>query len=158
MRTILAPALAATVLTLFGPPHIKVTEVKGAPPTPGAVLSLVTQHHTDEEDAQVTAEAVTVRNGQRSARTLTVTKGAQAGHYGVTKQWENGTPWVLTFTIKQGPDGSHGTASAVVKVNAAGAITGIEELTERNLRGDQYPRGVTAKDIDKALRELTGQP
>src|SRR5689334_6887478 len=104
MRPSLVPALAATALALFGSPHIRVTEVTGTPPTPGAVLAVVTQHHTQEEDADVTAEATTMRNGQRSTKPLTVTKGAERGHYGVTKQWEDGTPWVLVFTIKQGPN------------------------------------------------------
>ena len=152
MRQLIVPALAA--LALFGPPHIRVSEVRGNPPTPGAVLALITEHHTTEEDADVSAEATTMRNGQKVTKALTVTKAAGTGHYGVTKQWEDGTPWVLTFTIKQGPDGAHGTASALVKVDAKGAIAGIEELKGTNAFGPNSPRGATAKDVERALREL----
>ncbi len=154
MRLLAVPVLAVAASLAFGPPRVRVSEVTGTPPTPGAVLALVTEHHTEEEDAQVTAEATTLRNGERSTRTLRIDKAARAGHYGVARQWDAGTPWVLVFTIKQGPNGAHGTASAVVKVDAAGKVRGIDELIDRIDGPHRIPRGATKADIERALREL----
>lgn len=152
----IAPLLVVSLAAAgwFGPPSITVTEVTGTPPTPGAVLAITTQHHTDEEDADVSAQAITVRNGERVSRDIVVTKGSVKGRYGVAKQWEAGTAWVLVFTIKQGDHGAHGSASSIVKVDAAGKVQGIEKVVETNARGDRFMREANRTDIDRAFREL----
>lgn len=153
MRSVLAIASLATV-ALFGPPRINVTQPTGTPPVAGAVLLIEGHHHTDEKTPDVSGRMLAMRNGQRVERPVTLTAYGETGHYGVTKQWENGTPWVLLFRIRQGADGAHGTAEALVKVDAAGKIVGIESLMDRNWRGDVFPRAVKEEDITKAFGEL----
>jgi len=152
MRLALVSALAAA--TLFGPPSITVTEVTGTPPTPGAVLAISTTHHTEEAEAQVSARAITMRGSERVTREIVLTKASAAGRYGVARQWEAGTPWVLVFTVKQGDHGDHGTAESLVKVDAAGKIVAIEKVMARNARGDVYPRAATDAEITRALAAL----
>ncbi len=152
MRLALVSVLAAA--TFFGPPGITVTEVTGTPPTPGAVLAVATTHHTEEADAQVSARAITMRGNERVTREIALTKASGAGRYGVAKQWETGTPWLLVFTVKQGDHGDHDTAESLVKVDAAGKVIAIEKVTARNARGDLYPRAATDAEIARALAQL----
>ena len=149
------PLFAALAVTLvFGPPTIKVTEVTGTPPVAGAVLLIEGHHHTDETDPQVSARAITMRGGERITRNVTLAKYGTADHFAVTKQWDTGTAWVLVFTIKQGPDGKHGIAESLVKIDAAGKVAGIDNLIGRNDRGDRFPRPATDAEINAALSEL----
>jgi len=158
-RLAFLPAVAALLAAspFFGPPHITVSAVTGTPPTPGAVLAITTEHHTEEEWADLSAQAITMRGGKRVEQTLEITRSTTRGRYGVRKQWESGAPVLLVFTIKQGEHGAHGMASALVKLDAAGKVVGIENLMERNARGDRYPRGATSADLVKALAELRGE-
>jgi hypothetical protein len=158
-RLAFLPSVAALLAasSFFGPPHITVSTVSGTPPTPGAVLAITTEHHTEEEWADLSAQVITTRDGKRVEQTLEVTRSSTRGRYGVRKQWETGAPVLLVFTIKQGEHGAHGTASALVKIDAAGKVLGIEKLTERNARGDVYPRGATEKDVVRVLTELHGE-
>jgi hypothetical protein len=146
-----ATALAAT---LFGPPRITVTEVTGTPPTPGAVLQLKAEHHTDEERPEVTGRAITVRDGKRITKPLALDAAPAQGIYGVARQWDPGTPWVLVFTLRQGPNGSHGTAESLVQVDSKGAIRRIETPGGVNDRGDRYPRALKSTEIEVALKAL----
>lgn len=158
-RLAFLPAVAALLAASpsFGPPHITVSAVTGTPPTPGAVFAITTEHHTEEEWADVSAQAITMRGGKRVEQVLEITRSATRGRYGVRKQWETGAPVLLVFTIKQGEHGAHGMASALVKLDAAGKVVGIENLMERNARGDRYPRGATSADVVTALAELRGE-
>ncbi len=154
---VLAAALVLGAAASFGPPRITVTEVTGAPPTPGAVLALHAEHHTEEENPQVTGRAIRMRGTARETKDLTLTPAADKGRFGVTRQWEAGTAWVLVFTVKQGVgDAHHGTAESLVKVDAAGRIVGIEAPGGQNARGDRFPRALTEREIDDALRSLQG--
>lgn len=153
MRAMLAVASLATV-ALFGPPRINVTQPSGTPPVAGAVLLIEGHHHTEEKVPDVSGRMLSMRNGQRVERPVSLTAYGEPGHYAVTKQWENGSPSVLLFRIRQGVGGAHGTAEALVKVDATGRIVSIEALMERNARGDVYPRAVKDEDIAKAFGEL----
>lgn len=154
MKVMFAPAVALVAAVVFGPPTIKVTEAGATSPVPGAVLLVESHHHTDEVDPQVSARAITVRGGQRVSQNVALTKYGETGHFAVTKQWANGTAWVLVFTIKQGEDGKHGIAESLVKVDAAGKIAGIDNVIGRNQRGDRFPRAATEDEISAALAEL----
>ncbi len=154
LRTVATAFAATTLAAAFGPPRITVTPVSGTPPTRDAVLAITTQHHTEEEWADVSARAYRMRDGRRESREIAVTASATKGRYGVTRQWESGTAWVLVFTIKQGEHGAHGTASALVKVDAAGTIVGIENPSERSDRGYLLPRATTDADITRAFAAL----
>jgi hypothetical protein len=153
MRLAVISALV-TAATLFGPPSITVTEVTGTPPVPGAVLAITSNHHTEEAEADISAKAISIRNGQQVSRPITITKAESKGRYGVTKQWESGTAWVLVFTIKQGDHGDHGSASSIVRVDAAGKVQGIEQTKSSNARGDRYNSEATQADIDRAFTQL----
>jgi hypothetical protein len=159
MRTIrslipLAAAAALTAAAFWGPPRVTVTQVSGTPPTPGAVLAVHAEHHTDEEKPQLTARAMAQRGSERITRPITLTEAGAKGRYGVAKQWEDGTPWVIVFTMKQGENGNHGTAEALVKVDAAGKIVGIENAMETNVRGDRYPTAFKEAQVEAALASL----
>ena len=146
-------ALAAA--PFWGPPRITVREVTGTPPTPGAVLVVEEHHHTDDAEMALSATAEGIREGRRVSSPIALTATAEKGHFGVTKQWDSGTAWVLVFTVQQGEKGKHGSASSLVKVNAQGRIVGIETTMDKNVRGDVYPRAATKEDIDAALAALT---
>ncbi len=148
----LAGLALLTAAALLGPPRITVTEVNGTPITPGAVLDITSQHHTDEERPDLSGRAITERDGKRVTQAVALTASPIKGRYGVAKQWATGTPWVLVFTIKQGDHGDHGTAESIVKVNAAGKIVGIENLGGQNARGDRFPRAARDEDIEAALK------
>lgn len=139
---------------LFGPPSITVSRVSGAPPTPGAVLAVVATHHTDEVKPQLSAKAVAMQGGKKVSQPVELTASSKKGVYGVTKQWEDGTPWVLVFTIAQGDHGEHGKASALVKVDARGQVVNMESLFERVDGERRWPREATDKDIDAALGQM----
>jgi hypothetical protein len=94
------------------------------------------------------------RGSERISRPITLTAAGPKGRYGVSKQWDDGTPWVLVFTIKQGDHGEHGTAEAMVKVDAAGKIIGIENAMEQNARGDRYPTAFKEAQLEAALASL----
>lgn len=160
LRRTLPIAVLATLAaaTWFGPPRITVREVVGTPPTPGAVLELRTEHHTDEEKPEVTGRAIGMQAGSRIAVALTIAESRTKGLYGVTPQWEKGSPWVLVFTVRQGPNGSHGSAESLVKVNAAGSIVGIETPGGENARGDRSPRALRPAEIEAAFKSVLGTP
>ena len=156
LRPALVAALAVTVLAAraFGPPQITVTEVRGNPPVPGAVLLVEGHHHTDEPEADLSARAITIRDGRRVERPVALTRYGAVRHYAVTRQWDGGQAWLLVFTIKQGVHRELGTAESFVKVDAGGRVVAIEKVMERNARGDRYPRGATAAEVNEALRGL----
>lgn len=154
------PVVLATALVLtagarfFGPPSITVSEVSGTPPTPGAVLAVVATHHTDEEKPQVSARAEAMQGGKRVSQPVALTASSKRGLYGVTKQWETGTPWVLVFTIVQGDHGDHGTAEALVRVDARGKFVGMESLIDKTNTQYRLPRKATEKEIAEALKSM----
>lgn len=147
-------ALAVAAAPFFGPPTITVTEVSGTPPTPGAVLQVVATHHTDEEKPQVSARAEGMRAGKRITQPIVLTESSRKGTFGVTKQWEAGQPWVLVFTIVQGDHGAHGTAEALVKVDARGRVVSAESLKEPAKDGYRAPRKATEAEILAAITSL----
>jgi hypothetical protein len=152
----LAAFAALTAATFFGPPRVTVREVSGMPPTPGAVLEVRTEHHTDEEHPQVSGRAIAQRGTERITKPITLALSSTKGRYGVARQWDNGTPWVLVFTIKQGDHGEHGTAESLVKIDADGRVVAILPAAERNARGDSYQRAFTDAEIEQALASLRG--
>ena len=148
-------ALASTVL--FGPPHIEVKRVTDAAnaPTPGAVLVVEGSHHQDTNLPMVTGRAEGTRGGKRISKPLTLTPTASKEIFGVARQWEAGTPWVLVFTVVEpGHSKDFGRVEAMVRIDAKGAIVGIDHPRQRNERGATYGRAVTPAEIDAALGTL----
>ncbi len=123
-------------------------------PVPGAVLVVTGDHHQDDHLPQVTGRAEGVRGGKRITQPITMTPTKERGKFGVTKQWANGTPWVLVFTVVQEGHGDGMAAEGMVKVDAAGRIVAIEHPKGRNTRGDRFPRRATDKEIGDALASM----
>ncbi len=153
-----APLVAVSLLAaaVFGPPHIKVERVTDAKhaPTPGAVLLVVGDHHQDSNTPAVTGRAEGSRGGRRMSKAITLTATSTKGRFGVTRQWDAGSEWVLVFTVAQGDHGEFDVAESLVKVDATGKIVAIDYPKQRNARGDQYGRRATAGEIDAALATL----
>ena len=140
------------LLLLAGPPSIKVTMVTDptAAPTPGAVLAIEAHHHMDGEPLVVTGRMEGLVAGRRVSRPLVVTPTKERGHFGVTPQWEVGTPWVLVLATGMG---EHGTAVALVRVNAAGRVTGIEVPDALRSMKPLAP-GMVERSVATALKSL----
>lgn len=136
----------------LGPPNIAVRAVTGTPPTPGAVLEVSIEHH--HEKVAVSGRALTMRNGAEVERTITLTQAGSAERYGVAQQWERGTAWLLLFKVQQGDGGVHGTAEAMVRVNAEGRIGEITMAGRTNRTTDRFPRAFNASEIRAALEGL----
>ncbi len=149
-------ALGFLVTALIGPPHIKVEQVTDArqAPTPGAVLAVTGDHHQDSNKPAVTGRAEGMQGGKRIARAITLTPTKSKNQFGVARQWDAGSPWVLVFTVEQGDHGEFGAAEALVKVDAAGKIVSIDYPKQTNARGDKYGRRATPREIDLALTSL----
>lgn len=152
---IVGASLVATAA--FGPPHIKVTQITDRSAAAGAVLKIATEHHTELEDMAVTGRAEGTRNGQRVSLPIAIVKSGGTGQYTVSKQWDAGSAWVLVFTIEQGPRGSHGVAEAMVKVDAQGAILGIEHPEPKFLSKELGSKRITSKEIDAALATIVAR-
>lgn len=148
-----APLFAAA---LFGPPHIKVTAVSPQPAAVGApAFTVDIEHH--HEDVAVTGRAEGMRGGKQVSQVLTLTR-KDSTHYNVARQWDAGSPWVLVFSVEQGPDGKHGVAEAVVSIDATGAVKGIEYTTPGFLDRTGIPRRVTKEKVKEALVALGAKP
>ena len=79
---------------------------------------------------------------------------AGSGTYGVTRQWISGSPWLLILTAGQGNHGTHGMAEALVKIDAAGEIVGIDYPTAGWIGISETPKRTTAGEIDAVLATL----
>ncbi len=156
----IAPLVASASITataMFGPPSISVRQVTPGMPVPaGAVLVVAAHHHVQTELLAVTARAEGIQNGKRISKPLQLTNQSD-GTYAVLKQWEDGTPWVLVFAAEQGPEGKHGIADALVRVDRSGAIRGIEypQHTWSVLEG--WSGKTTRNAVEAALASLNAQ-
>ena len=153
-------ALAAASLTVtasFGPPHITVRPVTNQPDAPaGAVLLVESMHHTQIADLDVTGRAEGLVNGKRVTVPLRLTRQS-VGHYALTQQWQNGTPWVLVLTAEEGTNGAHGVAEALVKVTAAGAFASIDYPAAGWIDKSNVPKRTSAAEIDAALTSMVAR-
>jgi hypothetical protein len=149
--------LAALASTLVGPPHLRVVSSTPSPVMGAAAFTLEVEHHTRLDQTSITGRAETLKGGSRITRSLTLTR-LDSSHYSVPRTWEPNVPWVLLFTVAQGPDGSHGVMEAVVSIDRTGAVKGIEYTTPGFLDRSGTPRRVTRKTMDEALRKLLAQP
>jgi hypothetical protein len=146
-------ALALAALA-FGPPSITVTSVTGptAPPVPGAVFIVGTEHHHEAHAVSAHARLETLSNGRRQTTPLRLTAvPGKADRWALTKQWPAAQAAVLVLSIHQGEHGKYGIAEAIVRVGADGTVLGIEKIMQRNDRGDRYPGPAKPQDVDAAL-------
>jgi hypothetical protein len=146
---------AIAAFSLFGPPSIHVRSVTptttGAPA--GAVLLIEGRHHDELGKMNVSGRAEGMQDGKRVTKPLSLTK-VSTGHFAVTRQWAEGTPWVLVLTVEQGDEGHNGVAEALVKIDAKGSIVGIEHLKPDVVSGTKKPLRVVEKDVVAALSSI----
>ncbi len=149
---------ALACLAGFGPPRIHVTVVGPRDNAPsGTVLLVEGHHHVDSEPLTITGRAEGVQNGRRVSMPLTMTNAAP-GKYGVTRQWISGSPWLLILTAGQGNQGAHGIAEALVRIDAAGEIVGIDYPAAGWIGISETPKRTTVGEIDAVLATLARRP
>jgi len=153
-RGVFAAAALATAVVL-GPPSIHVTAVtattKGAPT--GAVLLMEGKHHDELGRMTMSGRAEAMQNGKRVTKPLSLSKLSE-GHFAITRQWTDGTPWVLVLTVEQGDEGHNGVAEALVKVDARGNIVDISHRRPDVVTGTRKPLRVVEKDVLEALSSI----
>ena len=155
--TIVTVAFSTAFSAAFGPPHIVVRPVTDAAAAPaGAVLLVETQHHTDIADLNVTGRAEGLVNGKRVSLPLSFVRQS-VGHYSLTRQWQSGSPWVLVLSAEQGPDGTHGVAEAIIKVDVSGAFASIDYPAAGWIGSTKSPKRTAASDIDALLASMVAR-
>ncbi len=140
-----------SALTLAGPPQITVRPIT----TAGGVASfeLDVKYHTEHDDVTVLGRAEGVRAGKRVSLPLAISQ-QRNDLYAVAKQWEQGSPWVLIFTVEQGKEGAHGFAQSIVSIDAAGVIRITEYVRPSINDGDRAASRVSRAKVDASLRAL----
>lgn len=148
---------AVSLSALFGPPRIQVTEVTPGHTAPaGAVLLVEGHHHMESATLTITGRAEGTKNGQRISMPLTMVP-AGGGRFAVTRQWTVGTPWVLVLAVGEGEAGAHGIAEALVKIDAAGKLVGIEYPAAGWIGTSNTPKRTSTDVIDNALLTLASK-
>ena len=148
-------AALLTLAALVGPPWISI-EYPANPMDPtshNAYLLIHTFHHGEAVDAPLTGEAVTWENGRRRALTLHFETTSRPGVYQLSKQWTDGSPYVLMITVGEG---DHGSATALVSVSSAGTVTKVE-VPSNPYRDVRVPRAPTDSDLNAAFRAAGGR-
>ena len=132
----------------FGPPHITVRPVTdSSAAATGAVLLIEPRHHLATADLTLTARAEGLVDGERVSLPLRVTR-LTVGQFSLSRQWQNGTPWLLVLAAEEGPNGAHGVAEALVRIDASGAVATID-YPEAGWIGKNYtPKRTAPADID----------
>lgn len=149
--TAFATTFATTLdTTLFGPPHMHVTAVPGAPAMNAPALTVELEHH--HTAVTVTGRAITQRNGARVEQQLTLSK-IDSAHYAVPRTWDARSPWVVVLGVEQGPNGSYGVVEAIVSIDKAGAVRNIEYTTP-DFIDKTTPKRVTRERTDEVLARL----
>lgn len=148
-RCRVVPMLAFSAAVIAGPPHIT---VRPMPATSETAFELEVEHHTEPGQLSVTGRAEGVRAGRRVSVPLTIVR-KDAAHFTVTRQWEKNAAWVLVFSAEQGPKGSHGTAEAIISVEAGGNVQDVEYM-KPVVRKDGQQLAATTAGVDRALRAL----
>ena len=134
-------ATLLTLIALLGPPWISIEYPANPldPTTRGGYLLVHTFHHQAAVQAQISGEAVTWDRGTRRAIPLRFETTSRPGVYRLTKQWADGTPYVLLITVGEG---EHGSATALVSVTATGDVVKVAVPSEpyRDFRVPRAPR------------------
>jgi hypothetical protein len=140
------PAAAAA-----GPPWISV-ELPANPfdrASRGAYLLVHSFHHGTAVGLPVTGRAEGVVNGRRRTVPLRLEATSRQGVYALHNQWGTEGTWTLVLTVRQGPEDTVG-ATALVELSADGRVA-VRVPTQRHREGD-FPRAVSAEEVDQALR------
>jgi hypothetical protein len=152
-RTLLfaaALSLAISAPAHAGPPWISV-ELPANPhhaSTRSASLMVRAYHHSTAIVVPITGVAEGIVDGRRVSLPLDIAATNQTGVYAVRTPLPKGGTWILALTLEQSEDA---TATALVTVNAAGRIVGVDVPTNGR-DGWSVPRKVQKSEIESALR------
>jgi hypothetical protein len=102
------------------------------------------------QNANVTAEAVGLVNGQRQSIPLKLDRVSD-GVYQIARQWPSEGAWVLTITGQNGGM----TCSALVKLGASGSIPAIKKGADGENLVRTARQKFSAAEIDNALRQAS---
>ena len=152
------PALAATASLVdahagsAGPPWISIeTPVNPYDATTrGAFLLVHAFHHGDPVAYPVSGTAEGLVNGERRTVVLTFTPTSRAGAFALRKQWGDTGVWTLVIQVKQQ---ENDVAQALVEIGADGDVARVQVPTRIGERDIRFPRQVSAREIDAALRQ-----
>jgi hypothetical protein len=148
-------ALPLALAVALGPPWISI-EYPGNPldrNNRDAYLLVHTYHHQTPTEGALRGEAVTWVNGQRRATPLRFGETGRTGVYKVTKQWADGTPYVLVITY--GANENDAGVTALVSVDRTGTVARVE-IPKRAHEDFFVPRPVSQGDITQAFRAAGG--
>lgn len=110
----------------------------------GAAFVVHTFHHAVPTDMELQGRAEGLVDGHRRTLPLTLSKGAQAGAYGVRNEWGAKGTWSVLLTATQ--PSPRGSIQAVVDVGPDGSVARVT-LPQRMQ---------TTADVDRNLRERAG--
>ena len=145
------PSVPHSAGARLGPPWISIEY----PPSPydrttrDAYLLVHAFHHGTPAGLPVSGTAEGLVSGQRRSVRLEFTPTARTGVYALRKQWPSDGAWALVLSVAQGKGDV--AATALVQIAANGQVGSVTVPT--TLRdGWNIPRGVTAAEVDAALR------
>jgi hypothetical protein len=147
-------AVAPPPMALMGPPWISI-EYPANPfdrGSRGAYLLVHAFHHGTPTAFPVSGAAEGLVRGERRTVPLTFTPAGRAGVYALRKQWSDEGVWTLVVRVTQG---SGDAATALVELAPSGEVARVEVPTARHREGD-FPRAVTAAEVDAGLRARAG--
>ena len=118
--------------------------------TRNAFLVVHAFHHGDASGMPVTGTAEGLVGGERRSITLQFSATSRPGAYALRKQWPDPGVWTLVITVLQHENDG---AQAVVDLGSDGAVTRVQVPTRIGERNLPFPRLLTAREIDVALRQ-----
>ena len=153
MSLLTTTTLAAAVpLLLLGPPRL--TVAAGAP---GQPLTVTAEHFDGVEHILISARAIHLKDGRPAERSATVVEAEAPGPnhraFLLTPPRTSGVPLVLVIRGEHGEDGP--AMEAMVRIDGAGAVVGIEYAKRRSLLGGMNFKPVSDDDVLSALREMS---
>lgn len=107
-------------------------------------------HHGDASGMPVTGTAEGLVGGERRSITLQFLATSRPGAYALRKQWPDAGIWTLVIAVMQHENDG---AQALVDLGSDGAVTRVQVPTRVGERNLPFPRLLTAREIDVALRQ-----
>jgi hypothetical protein len=147
-------AAAAPMAAVLGPPWISI-EYPANPfdrGSRGAYLLVHAFHHGTPVAFPVSGTAEGLVRGERRTVRLAFTPAGRPGVYALRKQWSDAGVWTLVVRVTQEAGDA---ATALVELAPGGEVARVQVPTARHREGD-FPRAVTAAEVDAALRGRAG--
>lgn len=148
------PVAAAPAPPRLGPPWISI-EYPANPfdrGSRGAFLLVHAFHHGTPSALPVSGTAEGLVRGERRSVRLAFEPAGRPGVYALRRQWATEGVWTLVVRVTQE---SSDVATALVDLAPGGEVARVQVPTARHREGD-FPRAVTAAEIDASLRARSG--